>query len=866
VALNKDRRVKPDPQGLALSEHGVVPLWVGAMHYWRHPQSDWGRCLDAMKAMGLRMVDTYVPWGVHETEKAEFDFGQRSSRNDVARFVEMCGERGLWVVLRPGPHINAELTYFGLPERIVWDHECQARTPRGNPVMLPIVPVAFPVPSYASDAFHDETARWYEAVGEQVSKYRYPDGPIVMVQVDNEGALYFRDGPYDQDYHPDAIRLFRAHLRAKYKRVADLRAAWNDEQVQFVNADPPAHFDAKSMDELPRHVDWMEFHESLLAGAFDRMREALERAGLGELPMLHNFPLGEAATPLNPARVSSSIDLVGLDYYHRAADHPVIARRTTELASRCEGTSSVAYAAEMGVGFPPFFAPIDEKDSMYTLLCALAYGLRGFSLYMAVDRDRWVGAPIDVHGSPRPLADRYKMLFQALDRAKFPALRRRAPVRLVVPRALRRLARASHAFGPLTPALFHILGAGWHESAFDDIGEETNPVQSGEEFLRSFETSLRARGVPFSYAGGETLDASTEGAQWVVCATPVALKRDFFASLHKLVGSNVRVTIGPSVGGLPDTSGLEIESLGDRARADALVAKRIDELMLPTYAVDPAGASVTVHEDASGKERVVFVLNPQDEPSSVKVGLPARIEGLTPIFPARGDDEPILRGVGGFEVPLGPREVRVFATLLTGALLLLSLIGCKTEPPPPPAPKPSASVAAPPPPLPIPTPEEMAETPIPEPTGLKIDAGVDKLVCPGGTIQWNHKDIRESGNFCVTKATETDAEPVKQGPSVTFHRNGMRHEQGTYDANKRTGHWIVFSAAGNRESEGDWANGLRDGLYVSFWPNGKRSAEAYYKAGKMNGVAKTWDDRGKLMAINVFDDDKLVSQKEFANY
>ena len=62
------------------------------------------------------------------------------------------------VIVRPGPHINAELTYFGLPERVVWDRECQARTPRDNPVILPIVPVAFPVPSYASDAFLDETA------------------------------------------------------------------------------------------------------------------------------------------------------------------------------------------------------------------------------------------------------------------------------------------------------------------------------------------------------------------------------------------------------------------------------------------------------------------------------------------------------------------------------------------------------------------------------------------------------------------------------------------------------------------------------------------------------------------------------------
>src|SRR5262245_39333274 len=57
-------RVRAHAHGLELSEERVVPLWVGAMHYWRHPPSDWGAGLDAIKAMGLKLVDTYVPWGV----------------------------------------------------------------------------------------------------------------------------------------------------------------------------------------------------------------------------------------------------------------------------------------------------------------------------------------------------------------------------------------------------------------------------------------------------------------------------------------------------------------------------------------------------------------------------------------------------------------------------------------------------------------------------------------------------------------------------------------------------------------------------------------------------------------------------------
>src|SRR5207253_450692 len=119
---------------------------------WRHSPAEWGACLDAMRATGFRMVDTYVPWGTHERAPGEFDFGERDPRLDLVRFLRMAHERELWVILRPGPHINAELSLFGLPERIVWDRDCQARTPRQNPVMLPMVPVAFPVPSYASDA------------------------------------------------------------------------------------------------------------------------------------------------------------------------------------------------------------------------------------------------------------------------------------------------------------------------------------------------------------------------------------------------------------------------------------------------------------------------------------------------------------------------------------------------------------------------------------------------------------------------------------------------------------------------------------------------------------------------------------------
>ena len=79
------------------------------------------------------------------------------------------------------------------------------RSPQGNPVMLPMVPVGFPVPSYASAAFLVEAEKWLANVAALLAPLRFPEGPIVLCQIDNEGALYFRDGLYDQDYRPEAI-------------------------------------------------------------------------------------------------------------------------------------------------------------------------------------------------------------------------------------------------------------------------------------------------------------------------------------------------------------------------------------------------------------------------------------------------------------------------------------------------------------------------------------------------------------------------------------------------------------------------------------------------------------------------------------
>jgi beta-galactosidase len=611
-------------------EGRLVPLYSGSVHYWRIERDVWKDALLETKRLGVRLIDTYVPWSVHETASGETDFGEKDPNLDVAAFLRLVHELDLLAIVRPGPHINGELTHFGIPERIIWDPACQARSPQGNPVMLPMVPVGFPVPSYASAAFFGEAEKWLVKAAAVLAPLRFPEGPIVLCQIDNEGTLYFRDGLYDQDYRPEAISLYRVFLRNKYGTEADLARAYGRRSDPFDRVVPPTIFDAETADELTFHLDWAEFQERLIAGSIARMKSAFVAAGMDEIPTFHNMTMGHEATPLSAAQLATAVDLVGLDYYHRAtpAERISIERRTTELSMRGEGVDKPSFACEMGAGFPPYFFPIPEEvDNEFNVMTALAYGLRGFNIYMAVDRDRWIGAPIDRHGRPGPSAAFWGKLFRALEETRFHELFRRAPVRIVNTSLKRRLNRALHAFSPATPALFAVLGSGSHETCFeDDFGLGGRVASEVDAFIEAFEQALSARGVPFAHVDGETAGPSLSGARWIICPTAGGVELGLWTELQRRRQEGAWVTIGPRVpsrdGSLRplaeplDPTGFEQVPMSgphphvDGAAIDAQVDAAIRGLDLPVWTAGPKTVSVTVHEDAENRPRVLFIMNP----------------------------------------------------------------------------------------------------------------------------------------------------------------------------------------------------------------------------------------------------------------
>jgi beta-galactosidase len=146
----------------------------GEIHYPRVPREAWRARMKMAKAMGLNTIGTYVFWNLHEPEKGQYDF---SGNNDIAAFVKIAQEEGLWVVLRPSPYVCAEWDFGGYP---YWLQEVKGLEVRSKE------------PQYL-EAYHN----YIKAVGKQLAPLQVNHGGnILMVQIENEYGSYSNDKDY----------------------------------------------------------------------------------------------------------------------------------------------------------------------------------------------------------------------------------------------------------------------------------------------------------------------------------------------------------------------------------------------------------------------------------------------------------------------------------------------------------------------------------------------------------------------------------------------------------------------------------------------------------------------------------------------
>ncbi len=632
------RRTGWDAAGLVISRDGGdvhVPLLAGAMHYWRVEPRRWRACLRALVELGVRQVETYVPWSVHEVAAGKYDW---SGARDLGAFLDAAGEAGLGAIVRPGPHCNAELTDFGYPERVLRDDAIRARAAHGGPVWLPAPPRAFPVPSYASGRFHAEVAQWYAAVAEVVAPRLAPDGPVVAIGVDNEAQMFFRLGAFDHDYHPEALAWWR-------------EAGGHGE--------PPRRWEPDDDAAQARAVAWVRFKDQLTARALGELAGALDRAGLGGVARFHNLPPGEPWWSELPEVARAVGGPAGIDVYAGRRDLATIQRRVLHLVGSAEPLPLVP---EVGVGFAPWLPPIAEDEQQDALLAALAWGARGLSLYMGVGRDRWYGGAIAPDGTPRAAAAWLRPLLASLREVEWETLRRPVDVALVVSRADARWGLASSWLDPVTPVVAEMIGLGPAGAA--ELGRDAAAVRH-RRWIAAIERALALAQVPYVLVDERCPAERLASFRAIVAPTFDRIDRALVDKLRAAVDAKRVVVIGPDTPTL-DELGRPLDAALPR-RVGRMRAGSVDDI--EGLAEDLAGlvdereawtierghdVDCAAHVDASGAARAVFVVNHSAKAARAVVRTPGKVAARDAISGERIDG-----GDGGLEVAVAPHTVRM---------------------------------------------------------------------------------------------------------------------------------------------------------------------------------------------------------------
>ena len=112
--------------------------------------------------ISLNFCYSYIAWQVHESNEGQHDF---SGENDLFEFLHLAQKNSLLVILRPGPFIDAERDFGGLPSWLLRKKHVELRTSK-------------------DEFFMTSVKRWFSVLLPLLKPFIYRNGgPVIMIQV-----------------------------------------------------------------------------------------------------------------------------------------------------------------------------------------------------------------------------------------------------------------------------------------------------------------------------------------------------------------------------------------------------------------------------------------------------------------------------------------------------------------------------------------------------------------------------------------------------------------------------------------------------------------------------------------------------------
>lgn len=400
---------------------GVPHMLLSADYpYYRDDPANWAQRLGQLRDVcAINVVTFYIPWRHHQPAHGmTHDFtGQTRPNRDVISFIQQIHAQGLLAIAKPGPFIHAETNFGGLPDWLSPTHNAaitawqnaqgQANTwssaVRDDEGFITGIEQALPAP--LDPIFLAATRDWLRHVGQAIQPHLHPNGPIIAVQIANEGIYSDGQAPvWEYDYSPSALALYRQWLRSQYDDMDHYNAQHGTEFDDWDDIDAPRQhpLESPTSRQMADYADWGSFSAHYLGEIYREWLDALNV----DTPVVINLnppvddPYGTDAwlARVEPERYPQ-VQYGFTNWIGDVSADPSAFDRYVLTAKRARGANY-----EENWGFSKLYdaSYVEPATCYFQTLLALAAGATGYNIYTGVNTAAWDDQLDALHERPYP--------------------------------------------------------------------------------------------------------------------------------------------------------------------------------------------------------------------------------------------------------------------------------------------------------------------------------------------------------------------------------------------------------------------------------------------------------------------------------
>jgi len=396
-------------------------IQAGEFHYFRTPADQWAHRLGLLRNAGFNAVAAYIPWLWHQPSPDISDVdGHTHPMRNLAGFLDLATEMGLFIIARPGPYIMAETINEGIPPWVFSQ----------NPQVAFVAQDGKPqnIVSYRHPDFLKCVEGWYKAVFQVLTPRQVTrGGKIVLVQLDNEMGMlpWIRN---HVDINPDTLNHFASYLSETYGK---------DLAVRYPAANLPDFLREQAMHPQAPYgglvlEDYRRFYRLYLRDYAVHLWTRAKAHGLEVPPVIniHGFANGGKTFPIGLSQLVDVMEVKGMvsatDVYPMFIGegnfHQLV--MVNEVTKALQNPQQPLFSIEFQAGGNQDFSGTQSSFyELHTRLC-ISNGMRAINHYLFFDgendpilspvkRHDW-GHPVRKDGTLRRHYARYPKLSRVL--------------------------------------------------------------------------------------------------------------------------------------------------------------------------------------------------------------------------------------------------------------------------------------------------------------------------------------------------------------------------------------------------------------------------------------------------------------------